>query len=122
MLRTLLVLPDGREIFSGPGTDNAILSTTVTQCVNAGTELEPGAVCAAALEVRIFTPEGGLQIHAGDELTVYQVTDDGVRHLLGVFIAEKPTRPTAHTMKLTAFDRISLLDRDVSEWIASLSG
>ena len=122
MLRTLLVLPDGREIFSGPGTDNAILSTTVTQSVSAGTELEPGAVCAAALEVRIFTPEGGLQICAGDELTAYQVTDDGVRHLLGVFIAEKPTRPTAHTMKLTAFDRISLLDRDVSEWIASLSG
>ena len=122
MLRTLLVLPDGREIYSGPGTDNAILSTTVTQSVSAGTELEPGAVCAAALEVRIFTPEGGLQIYAGDELTAYQVTDDGVRHLLGVFIAEKPTRPTAHTMKLTAFDRISLLDRDLSEWVASLSG
>lgn len=122
MLRTLLVLPDGREIFSGPGTDNAILSTTVTQSVSSGTELEPGAVCASALELRIFTPEGGLQIHAGDELTVYQVTDDGVRHLLGRFIAEKPTRPTAHTMKLTAFDRISLLDRDVSGWFASLSG
>ena len=122
MLRTLLVLPNGTEIFSGPGTDNAILSTTVTQSVSAGTELEPGAVCAAALEVRIFTPEGGLQIHAGDELPVYQVTDDGVRHRLGIFIAEKPARPTAHTMKLTAFDRISLLDRDVSKWIAALSG
>lgn len=122
MLRTLLILPDGTEIFSGPGTENAILSTTVTQSVSAGTELEPGAVCAAALEVRIFTPEGILQINAGDEITAYQVTDDGVRHRLGSFIAEKPTRPTAHTMKLTAFDRISLLDQDVSEWFASLSG
>lgn len=122
MLRTLLVLPDGTEIFSGPGTDNAILSTTVTQSVSSGTELEPGAVCAAALEVRIFTPEGLLQIHAGDEMTAYQVTDEGVRHLLGFFIAEKPTRPTAHTMKLTAFDRISLLDRDLSQWVAALSG
>lgn len=122
MLRTLLILPDGTEIFSGPGTENAILSTNLTQCVSGGSELEPGAVCAAALEVRIFTPQGLLQIAAGDEITAYQVTDDGVRHLLGSFLAEKPTRPNAHTMKLTAYDRISLLDRDLSAWLASLSG
>lgn len=122
MLKTIIVLPDGTEISSGVGTVNAIQSCTFTECVNSGTELTLGSVCASMIEAKLITPAGGLQIAAGDELTVYKVTDDGARHQLGIFIAEKPTRPTAHTMKLTAYDRISLLDKDLTEWVSSLAG
>lgn len=121
MLKTIIVLPDGTEISSGVGTVNAIQSCTYTECVNSGTELTLGSVCANMIEVKFITPEGGLQIAAGDELTVYKVADDGTRHQLGIFIAEKPTRSTAYTMKLTAFDRIGKLDKDLTEWVAALT-
>lgn len=120
MLKTIIVLPDGTEISSGVSTGNAIQSCTYTECVNSSTELTLGSVCAAMVEIKLITPEGGLQIGAGDELTVYK--DDGsIRRKLGVFIAEKPERPSAHTMKLVAYDRITRLDRDLSEWVAALT-
>lgn len=120
MLKTIIILPDGTEISSGNNVGNAILSCTFTECVNSGTELTLGSVCAAMVEIKLITPEGGLQIAAGDELTLYK--DDGIaRRKLGIFIAEKPTRPSAHTMKLTAYDRITQLDRDLTDWVAALS-
>lgn len=120
MLKTIIILPDGTEISSGNHAGNAIQSCTFTECVNSGTELTLGSVCAAMVEIKLITPEGGLQIAAGDELILYK--DDGnTRRKLGAFIAEKPTRQNAHTMKLTAYDRITLLDRDLTEWLAALS-
>lgn len=121
MLKTIIVLPDGTEISSGTSSGNAVQSVTYTECVNSGTELTLGSVCAAMVEIKFITPDGGLSIAAGDEITVYK--DDGnARHMLGIFIAEKPTRPSAHNMKLTAFDRISKLDKDLTEWLAALTG
>lgn len=120
MLKTIIVFPDGTEIASGNHAGNAIQSCTFTECVNSGTELTLGSVCAAMVEIKLITPEGGLQIAAEDELTLYK--DDGnTRRKLGVFIAEKPTRPNANAMKLTAYDRITLLDRDLTEWLAAIS-
>ena len=49
MHRHLLILPDGREIFSGPEQENALQSVTVTQCVNSGEELTLGSACACEL-------------------------------------------------------------------------
>ena len=119
MLTTIIVLPDGTEISSGKITDNAIQSCSYTECVNSGTELTLGSVCSAMIEVKLYTPGGGLQIAAGDELTIYK--DDGyARHKLGIFIAEKPVRLSANTMKVTAYDRISLLDKDLTSWLSSL--
>ena len=34
MYKSILILPDGREISSGPGTGTAIRSLTLTQLVN----------------------------------------------------------------------------------------
>ena len=121
MLKNLIVLPDGTEIMSGAGTINAIQSATYTSCVNSGTELTLGSVCCNALEAKIFTPNGELNISAGKEVTYYKVDDSGERHKMGVFIAEKPAKSSAHTYKLTAYDRISWLDRDLTDWLASLS-
>lgn len=120
MQKTVIVLPNGQEVSSGLDTFDAIINCTYTECVNAQTELTIGSVCAAMLEVKLITPGGKLQISAGDELTVYK--DDGnARHKLGIFIAEKPERPNANTMNLTAYDKITLLDRDLSEWLANLN-
>lgn len=122
MLRTILILPDGREISSGASAENAILNVKLTQCVNDAQELNLGSACANMLEVNLQTPEGGLQIAAGDELTVYKEDDIGQRHLVGIYITEKPTRATANTLRLTAYDRVTRLDRDLADWLAGLDG
>ena len=122
MLKNLIVLPDGTEIFSGEGTVNALQSVTVTQQVNAGAELTLGSACANMLEATLITPDCGLTITPGAELTLYKVDDQGTRRKVGLFTAEKPTRPSANRYKITAYDRVSWLDRDLSDWLESLSG
>lgn len=121
MLRNLIVLPDGTEIFSGRGTTNAIKSVKITQAVNDQTELSLGSACSSMLEATIITPYGGLNIAAGSEITAYKMDNSGTRHLVGLYTLEKPTRPTANTYRITAYDRVSWLDKDLSEWLASLT-
>lgn len=120
MLKTLIVLPDGTELFSGVGETNAIQSVTITECVNGAQELTLGSCCANMIEAKILTPKGTLSVAAGDELEVYLVADDGTRHKVGLFTTEKPTRPTANSMSITAYDRVSWLDKDLTQWLAQL--
>lgn len=121
MLRTIIALPDGTEISSGPGTVNAIQNSTLTECVNSGEDLTIGSTCANALEATLFTPAGGLSLSAGTEIIAYK--DDGTtRTKVGTFILEKPTRPTANTMKITGYDRVSKLDKDLTAWLSGLKG
>lgn len=119
MIRHLIVLPDGREIFSGEATAEAVASVSLTQAVNSGSELTLGSVCASMLEAKLITPEGALSLYAGEEITLYRVQED-VRRKVGVFILEKPTKDSPHSMKLTAFDRVVKLDKDLSSWLAGL--
>lgn len=120
MLRNLIVLPDGTEIFSGLGTYNAIKSVKSTGSVNEQTELTLGSVCSSMMEATIITPYGGLNIATGSEVTAYKVEDDGTRHLVGLYTLEKTARPNANTYKITAYDRVSWLDKDLTEWLAAL--
>lgn len=122
MLKNLLVLPDGTEISSGVGTINAIQSTKLTQSVNAGEELTLGSTCAAILEMTLFTPGGNLQLTAGDQVTLYRVSEDGVRTKVGVFILEQPTRPSANTVSITGYDPVVGLDKDLTQWLNGLTG
>lgn len=122
MLKTLIVLPNGTEIFSGVGTSIAIQSMTLTECVNEAQELTLGSTCSNMVEVKFLAPEGSLQIAASEELTVYKVDEDGTRTKVGIFITQKPTRPTANSMAVTAYDRVSLLDKDLSWWLYNLQG
>lgn len=122
MLKNLIVLPDGTELFSGTTGVNALQSVTLTQQVNTGAELTLGSACANMLEATLLTKEGGLNITPGMELTLYKVSEDGARVKMGLFTAEKPTRPSANLYKLTAYDRISWLDRDLTGWLESLNG
>ena len=117
MLRTYIVLPDGTEIFSG-AEGAAVMSCSLTQSVSNQTELAPGAVCAAMAEVTLWedTP---LSVGAGDALTLWQVDESGNRRRLGIFLAEKPER-SGNLLKLTAYDRLRLLDKDIGGYIAGL--
>ena len=122
MYKNLLVLPDGTEIFSGSGTKNAIKSIKSTRMVNNGDELTIGSACSNMIEVSLFTPGGDLDITAGNELAHYKVDDSGARVKIGLFTVEEPTRPTANTLKLVGYDRVSKLDKDLTSWLDSLDG
>lgn len=119
MWLTLIVLPDGTEIFSGPGSGPKVMNATIKQMVNEGEELSIGSCCSARFECTLLNPGGELSIAAGDELTVYRVNGD-VRQLVGKFTMEKPVRPSANRYQITAYDRISWLDKDLTEWLISL--
>lgn len=120
MEKSVLILPSGREISSGVAGVDAIASITLTQWVNSGQELTPGAVCAAELQAQLITPAGGLQIAAGEELILLREDESGERYPVGIFLTEKPEHPTANTMRLTAYDRVTRLDKDLTGWLAGL--
>lgn len=122
MLKTIIVLPNGREISSGPDAVEAVQSLRFTETVNDDRELSPGSVCSNMVEVRLITPGGSLEVRAGDEITVYREDERGLRHKLGLFTTEKPTRPSANILSITAFDRVSRLDQDLTAWLAGLEG
>ncbi len=123
MLKTIIKLPDGTEISSGSNTVNAIQSCTITECVNSGEDLTLGSTCASALEATLITPAGGLKdICAGTRVTVFKQEGDNPPVQVGVFNLEKPTRTTANTMKLTGYDRITELDKDLTDWLNTLEG
>lgn len=121
MYKNILVLPDGTEIKSGAGTQNAIKSVKITELVNSGTDLIIGSCCCDMLEASLFTPGGDLDITAGDEVAVYKEDAAGKRVKIGAFVVESPTRPTANTMKITGYDRVSKLDKDLTAWVNSLA-
>ena len=121
MEKTILVLPNGTEISSGRTDADAVLSFSLTQCVNEEAELTLGSVCAAMAEITVLCT-GDLPLQEGQELTVYREDTRGIRRKIGVFLAQKPTRPTPHTVRLTAYDRVICLDQDLTAWLEGLTG
>lgn len=118
--KTILVLPDGTELSSGKTGTDAIMRFDLLECVNEDQELTLGSVCASMAEITILNG-GGFSVSEGRELTVFRENAEGTRRKVGIFIAQKPTRPTPHTVKLTAYDRVIRLDRDLTGWLNTLS-
>lgn len=118
MLKTLVILPDGSHLSSG-GDGSAIESFTLTQCVNTGQELTLGSVCAAMAEFTVLSPQA-LNLQAGDEMTLYRCQGD-MRWKIGIFIAQEPVRTGSNRLKITAYDRVSLLDQDLTSWLEGLT-
>lgn len=118
-MTALLVLPDGRELYSGEVGKDAILRLTLTAGVNDTRELTLGSVCAAMLEAELLIPSGELGLTAGEEVTLYWVTGEN-REKAGIFVADKPEKTGKGTYSLTAFDRVSRLDKDVTQWLEGL--
>lgn len=122
MVKTIIMLPNGTELSSGEGTANAIQNVTVTECVNDSTELSPGSTCANVLEAKILIAEENFALRAGDEVAVYTENDRGQRESVGLFTMEKPVRSSANSISLTAYDRITWLDKDLAHWLTELTG
>lgn len=122
MTKYIIKLPNGTEISSGADTVNAIASTTLTTATNSGTDLTLGSVCAAMVECTLITPGAGLAITAGDEITLYTEDDSGSRTKVGLFTVEKPSHPSANKTKITAYDRVTRLDKDLTAWLGGLTG
>ena len=120
MNRSLFVLPDGTEIFSGIEQVPAIQSVTLTRSVNTETDLQYGASCAAMLEASLIDTSGTFSLASGQELRYYEVDGEGQWRLMGHFLLETPTKPSGHAIKFTAYDRMILLDRDLTDWLTAL--
>lgn len=119
-MQTIITLSDGTCI--GAGSQGvAIQSATLTQSVNTGQELALGSVCAAMAEVTFHAPDG-CPIGAGDSFTLYKTSASGQRHKLGVFTAEQPQWISRHRVRITAYDPVVKLDRDITGWLSALDG
>ncbi len=113
MLAHKLTLADGTVLGA-----NAIRSVTLTEQVSDQDDLCPGAACAACAEIELWAPENKMQIAQGEELTLTRVdTTAGTETQVGIFLAEKPVRSSANVYTVTAYDRMTLLDRDLSPWL-----
>lgn len=119
MVKNIIYMPDGTEVSSG--SKYAIKSSSFVRCVNSGDELAIGSTCANKAEFILFDPGAKLSVKAGQEITVYR--DDGkTRKKVGVYVLEKPSRPSANTLKLVGYDRVIKLEKDLTEWLDSLEG
>ena len=108
-----ITLPDGTALDS-----SVIRSVQLTEQVNDNTDLCPGAACAACAEIELWAPRNGLTIAQGTEITLVRIdAESGAQTPVGVFLAEKPAKASANVIKVTAYDRMTLLDKDLSPWL-----
>ena len=108
-----ITLPDGTALDS-----SVIRSVQLTEQVNDNTDLCPGAACAACAEIELWATRNGLTIAQGTEITLVRIdAESGAQTPVGVFLAEKPVKASANVIKVTAYDRMTLLDKDLSPWL-----
>ena len=113
-----ITLADGAVLDS-----STIRSVTLTEQVSDQDDLCPGAACAACAEIELWAPENGLNVTQGAELTLTRIdTESGAQETVGVFLAEKPVKTSANVVKVTAYDRMTLLDKDLSPWLREQQG
>jgi hypothetical protein len=102
------------KILRSGGTEiTGIKSVIYTEKVNAGTNLRPGCVASAYIDVEVYGSQSAAP-GADEALTYYQVDSEGNETLIGIFYAE-PSVPSRNTYKFTAYDAVSKLDKPYSE-------
>ena len=117
MEKNLLVLEDGTEI-----REDVICRLKFTEKVNEGKILNPGAVCPSVLEAELFAPAGQMSVPVGSELVFYKARDDGAWEQVGLFTVADAVYTSPNRYLLTAHDRLSWLDKDLTAWLDSLEG
>lgn len=103
-----------REILMKLGGDSVydIASVKLTESALEGEDLIPGGACAAVLEAELF---GQPAFHRGDEVKYFHRDKS-----LGIFRVEQLRQLSPNRYKLTAYDRMTLFDRDVSAYWDSI--
>lgn len=122
MLKSILILPDGRELSSGAEAVQPLMWVRLTESVNDNEELTMGAAFANILEAKIHTYQKPMALTAGDEIVLYKEDGLGLRHRIGCFILDKPTCLSPDTVELRGFDRVIKLNRDLTQWLKELEG
>ncbi len=118
MIKYKITLSDGTVLYSGQEADARVRSVTLTEQVSDQDDLCPGAACAACAEIELWAPENKVQIAQGEELVLTRVdTTAGTETQVGIFLAEKPEKSSANVYTVTAYDRMTLLDKDLSPWL-----
>ena len=118
MFYNKFVLADGTVLY-----DN-IVSVSWTEQVNSDSDnITPGAVCSNAIDISFWVrSDDTLKIAQGTELTYYKVDDyTAVETKIGVFTCEKPEKDGSNKYKVTAYDNVTKLDIDVSDWLNALT-
>lgn len=97
-----------------------ILSCDYIEQVNTSDDVAFGCAAASCISVEV---RGALTsaVSAGEELTYYQVDDSDNRTLIGKFYVGKPTIASKNSYKFEAYDAVSKLDKDLSEWLYGLN-
>lgn len=118
VIKYKITLPDGTVLYSGQEADARVRSVTLTEQVSDQDDLCPGAACAACAEIELWAPENKVQIVQGEELVLTRAdTTAGTETQVGIFLAEKPEKSSANVYTVTAYDRMTLLDKDLSPWL-----
>lgn len=104
-----LVKSDGTEI-----TEQNFSAFTHTSAVNSDTDLKIGSACSDAIEFSLW---GSSDVGIGAPLVYYKVTDSGEEIKMGIFISEKPKRVSKNVYKVTAYDKMSILESSCVDWL-----
>lgn len=120
MFQDKFVLADGTALQSN------IVGVDWTTSSNSDSDIAPGSVCASAVEIEFWVnSHSALSVTQGTVLTYYKVykadNDIDVETKIGVFTCDKPEKTGSNKYKVTAYDNVSLLDVDVTEWLNALT-
>ena len=117
MFQDKFVLADGTALQSN------IVGVEWTTSSNSDSDIAPGSVCASAVEIEFWVnSDSALSVTQGTVLTYYKVDIDfDIETKIGVFTCDKPEKTGANKYKVTAYDNVTLLDADVTEWLNSLT-
>lgn len=111
------VLGDGTEL------QDSIVNVSWTTSSNSDSDIAPGSVCASAVEIEFWVnSDSALSITQGTVLNYYKVDAEfGIETKIGVFTCDKPEKSGANKYTVTAYDNITLLDVDVTDWLNNLT-
>lgn len=121
MIRDLLILPDGRELFSGADAPVAIRSLRYTCQVSGPGEMDHCCAAAKQITVELLDTTGSFTIEPGTAMAYYRVDETGQRLAMGNFYPEKPQRSGKFGLKITAYDRMLRAEQELSDWLGQQS-
>lgn len=111
------VLTDGTEL------KDSIVSVSWTTSSNSDSDITPGSVCAGAVEIEFWVnSDSALSITQGTVLTYFKVdADSGKEKKIGIFTCDKPEKCGDNKYSVTAYDNVTKLDIDVTDWLNGLN-
>lgn len=112
----------GFRVAPGAGPGNRLRKCDIHGLSSDADDLMLGSVCASWIEATIHSTDGDFTVYNGDELTVYKIAPDGAETQVGVFNVTDARWISKRVYKITAYDNVIKLDRDITGWLRGLTG